>query len=101
MRAFLLLLGILVTASPVRAQGNEGAPVNIEADTNTFDTKQKIVTYCGNVIVSQAEMRLRANCVRAEMGEGTTINKVVADGSVVVNAATGTITGDAGTYDLG
>jgi lipopolysaccharide export system protein LptA len=46
-------------------------------------------------------MRLRANCVRAEIGEGTTINKVVADGGVVVNATTGIITGDAGTYDVG
>lgn len=101
MRASPLLLGFMIAVSPALAQGNEGAPVNIEADTNTFDTNQKIITYCGNVIVSQADMRLRANCVRAEIGLGTTINKVVADGGVVVNATTGTITGDAGTYDVG
>jgi lipopolysaccharide export system protein LptA len=56
-------------------------------------------TYIGNVIITQGEMRLRANTVRIAI-IGSKPNKIYANGNVVVDSASGTATGDNGVYDV-
>ncbi|HXC55108.1 MAG TPA: LptA/OstA family protein [Rhizomicrobium sp.] len=56
-------------------------------------------TYSGNVVITQGDIRMRANTVRINVIAGKP-NKIFADGNVVVNSASGTATGDAGVYDV-
>ena len=72
-------------------------PVTINADAQDFDLKAKTVTYKGNVIAVQGDIRLRADTMKADQ----IANKIYADGKVVVDSPTsGTATGDNGIYDL-
>ncbi len=56
-------------------------------------------TYSGNVIITQGDIRMRANTVRINVIGGKP-NKIYANGNVVVDSASGTATGDAGVYDV-
>ena len=56
-------------------------------------------TYIGNVVITQGEIRMRANTVRIAIIGGKP-NKIYANGNVVVNSASGTATGDNGVYDV-
>jgi lipopolysaccharide export system protein LptA len=84
------------TAKPI--VGNSNAPIDISADSFQADLNAKSATYTGNVIVTQADMKLRANTVKI-----TTVNdkadKVTASGNVVVDSPkSGIVTGDNGVY---
>lgn len=100
-RSLSLLALLLVTGAPALAQiKNTDAPVDITADGQEVDLKNKVTTYSGNVIVIQGDMRMRADAVRAEMLDDSNLNKIVANGHVVLDSPSGTITGDAGTWDF-
>jgi lipopolysaccharide export system protein LptA len=75
-------------------------PYDVASDNfvGNFDTK--VGTYTGNVIVTQAECKLRADKVVAEAVGGNDLNRLTADGNVVLDTASGTATGDNGIYDL-
>jgi len=80
--------------------GNSNAKIDISADSLQADLNAKSVTYTGNVIVTQADMKLRANSVKV-----TTVNdkadKVLASGNVVVDSPkSGIVTGDNGVYSI-
>lgn len=76
------------------------APIQVSADQFSADLNAKSGTYSGNVIVTQGDMRLRANTVRIN----TTNNKpdkIVANGNVVFDSATsGSATGDNAVYEV-
>jgi lipopolysaccharide export system protein LptA len=101
---FMVFLGL---AGPAIAQGNKTVsilgnhdadkPVNISADKMQADLKGKIVTYSGNVIGIQGDIRLRADVMKDDQPN----SKIYANGKVVVDSpASGTVTGDNGIYDL-
>jgi lipopolysaccharide export system protein LptA len=72
-------------------------PINIEADKMQADLNAKTVIYTGNVIVTQGDIRMRANSMKAD----NKANKIFADGKVVVDSPTsGTATGDSAVYDV-
>jgi lipopolysaccharide export system protein LptA len=72
-------------------------PINIAADTMQADLNAKIVTYTGNVVVTQGEIKMRADTMKADNPN----NKIYAKGKVVVDSPTsGTATGENGIYDL-
>jgi lipopolysaccharide export system protein LptA len=80
--------------------GSSNAKIDISADSLQADLNAKSVTYTGNVIVTQADMKLRANTVKV-----TTVNdkadKVLASGNVVVDSPkSGIVTGDNGVYSI-
>ena len=66
-------------------QHDNNAPIDISADSFQADLNAKSATYTGNVIVTQGDMKLRANTVHI-----TTVNdkadKVTANGNVVVDS---------------
>lgn len=99
-----------VCADPAAQNGGQGtgldlgkhdtnAPINVSSDNFVGDFETKVGTYIGNVIVTQADYRLRANQVKVEVANGQP-NKFFADGKVVFDSPKGTATGDNGVYDL-
>lgn len=75
------------------------APINVSSDTFVGDFETKVGTYVGNVIVTQADYKLRADKVKVEIVKGQP-NKFFADGKVVFDSPSGIATGDNGIYDL-
>jgi lipopolysaccharide export system protein LptA len=85
---------------PLLGQHNSSASITIDSDSFQADLNGKTGTWSGNVIITQEDMKLRANTVRM-----TTVNekadKILASGHVVVDSPkTGTVTGDNGVYNV-
>jgi len=77
------------------------APINVSSDNFVGNFETKVGTYIGNVVVTQADYKLRADQVKVDMVDGQP-NKFEAAGKVVFNsdAEMETATGDNGVYDL-
>jgi lipopolysaccharide export system protein LptA len=87
-------------AKPVTAQHDNNAPIDIASDSFQADLNAKSGTYTGNVIITQADMKLRANMVKVTTVDGNA-DKVVASGNVVVDSPkSGIVTGDNGVYSV-
>ena len=100
--AFLAVPASLQAAAPAAKPiaGDSNAPISISSDSFQADLNSKLGTWSGNVIVTQADMKLRANTVKV-----TTVNdkadKVTASGNVVVDSPkSGIVTGDSGVYSV-
>jgi lipopolysaccharide export system protein LptA len=87
-------------ARPVTAQHDGNAPISISSDSFQADLNAKSGTYTGNVVIVQADMKLRANLVKLTTVNGKA-DKVVASGNVVVDSPkSGIVTGDNGVYAI-
>ena len=77
------------------------APISVSSDNFIGNFETKVGTYIGNVVVTQADYRLRADQVKVDIVDGQP-NKFEATGKVVFNsdAEMETATGDTGVYDL-
>jgi lipopolysaccharide export system protein LptA len=75
------------------------APINVTSDDFVGDLNTKVGTYIGNVVVIQADYRLKADKVKIETEKGNP-SKFFADGNVVFVSTSGSATGDNGVYDL-
>lgn len=80
--------------------GNRG-PVNVAADEMEFDYKTMVLAYRGNVVVTQADMTLRANTLRVTLvREGPQRAKeVVAEGDVRIDAGERHASGGRAVFD--
>jgi lipopolysaccharide export system protein LptA len=99
------------TAPPAKpaataAQQNQGlgkhdsrAPINVSSDGFSSDIKTKEGDYIGNVIVTQGDMKLRADRMHFDVTNGS-LSLITATGNVVVVAPDRSATGDHGVYDL-
>jgi lipopolysaccharide export system protein LptA len=88
-------------AKPVIAQHDNNAPINISSDSFQADLNGKTGTWSGNVVVVQADTKMRANSVRMSTVNGKA-DKVLASGNVVVDSPkSGIVTGDNGVYSVG
>lgn len=87
-------------ATDLLGSHNSNAPINVSSDNFVGDLASKIGTYIGNVVVIQGDMHLRAERVRVNVAQGKP-TRIEATGKVVVNAPSGTATGDNGIYELG
>lgn len=79
---------------------NSNAPINVSSDNFAGNFETKVGTYSGNVIVTQAEYKLRADRVNVKVVDGKP-SRFDATGNVVFISSSGTATGDYGVYDLG
>jgi lipopolysaccharide export system protein LptA len=79
---------------------NSNAPINVTSDNFVGNFQTKIGTYIGNVIVTQADYKLRADKVKVTVVTGKP-NRFDATGNVVFVSTSGVATGDYGIYDLG
>jgi len=103
----IVLTGLAIAAGNVHAApaakplaGDSNAPINISSDSFQADLNSKTGTYSGNVVVIQADTKLRANTVRLTTVNGK-LDKVMANGNVVVDSPkSGIITGENGVYSI-
>lgn len=97
-------------AKPVKTSGSaqqnlglgkhdSDAPINVSSDSFGSDVKAENGDYVGNVIVTQSDMKMRADRMHFDTRKGN-LSIITATGHVVVDAPNGTGTGDNGTYDL-
>jgi lipopolysaccharide export system protein LptA len=110
MKQLLVLAALLCATGPAFAaaaqtnsllgsrDGNQ--PINIAADKVVADLNAKSVTYSGNVVVTQGNIRMRADAMKVNTDNGKA-QTIQANGGVVVDSpSSGTATGDAGVYDV-
>ncbi len=101
----VLFLALGISVSAVHAQQaalgmkDPNAPIEVSAENVVADATAKTLTYTGNVMIRQGEVRMRANTVRVNEVDGHA-DKVFAQGGVVVDAPSGMATGDNGVYDV-
>jgi len=103
--SMLVLSGAaLADTPPVKHDANQ--PIAISADRFVAEKNpasgnggQITGTYSGNVMITQGEIKMRANTVRINVIGGKP-DKIYANGNVVVNSPSGTATGDNGVYDV-
>jgi len=79
---------------------DSNAPINVSSDNFVGNFETKVGTYIGNVIVTQADYKLRADKVKVNVVSGKP-SRFDATGNVVFVSSSGTATGDYGIYDLG
>lgn len=90
-------------AKPAPKTAKKTADQNVAVSSDRFvaDLNGKTGTFVGNVLVTQGDIRMRANQVRITSVDGKA-DKVTATGNVVVDSpASGTATGDVGVYSVG
>ena len=97
-----LALGLSGAASAAPSPGglDTSKPIAVNADSVTADLKAETVTYTGNVIVIQGDVKLRADTVTVDAPDGKAA-RMEARGHVIVNSSSGTAVGDTATYDVG
>jgi lipopolysaccharide export system protein LptA len=80
--------------------GNRG-PVNVAADQMEFDYKTMVLTYRGNVVVTQADMTLRADTLRVTLVKDgpQRAKEVVAEGNVRVDSGARHASGGRAVFD--
>ena len=102
----VMLCAVPALAAPQPIRRNSNEPINVSAD-NFIAEKEPVKsgpgvingTYSGNVVITQGDIRMRADTVRINVIANKP-NKIYADGNVVVVSASGTATGDHGVYDV-
>lgn len=97
------LLALAPSAAQVFSGLNSDAPVNFSADHGELQGKANRAILAGNVIVTQADLTLRAartNMAFSTDGGGFKIHRVDAVGGVRIARGNQTATGDVAIYDF-
>ncbi len=81
--------------------GGERGPVRVDADTMEFDYKTMVLTYRGQVVVTQADMTLRSDLLRVVLDRDRPQRpkEVVAEGSVRIDKGERRATGGRAVFD--
>jgi lipopolysaccharide export system protein LptA len=122
-RHLVLALGPLVVATTVHAQPSTGSgslsalsskgllgdsantkdfgklPTNITSDSLTVNSKTRVFTYKGHVVVTQGDLILTSKTVDGSYSEDNQIQKVVARGDVVITKQDIKATSQLAAYD--
>jgi lipopolysaccharide export system protein LptA len=87
-------------AKNVLGKHDTSAPIVVNADKQDFDLNAKTVTYTGNVIVTQGDIKMHSNTMKVTSASGKA-DKIYADGKVLLNSPTaGSASGDNAVYDV-
>lgn len=94
----------LMAATAPAAHRDADQPISISSDNFVAEKNPAAAggitgTYSGNVIIVQGDSRMRSDTVRIIVVNNKP-QKIFFNGSVVVNSASGTASGDAGVYDV-
>lgn len=82
---------------------SEGGPVTITAKELEFDYRTRTLTYRGNVLISQADLKLTSDTVRVILNEEAreVIREVTAEGKVRIEQGQRVATGGKVVFDQG
>ena len=97
--AFVSVAEAEQTGAASMGMRDPNAPIEWSADKFDADANSKSATYSGNVLIKQGDMRIHADTVHINVVDGKP-EKILAKGHVVVDAPSGTATGDSGVYDV-
>ena len=87
-------------AKSVLGKHDTSAPIVVNADKQDFDLNAKSVTYTGNVIVTQGDIKIHSNAMKITSTSGKA-DKIYADGKVLLDSpAAGIASGDNAVYDV-
>lgn len=78
---------------------NANQPIAVNADSFLADLNTETGTYTGNVIVTQGDIRLKADRLKVS-APGGKASRLEIDGHVVVDSPNGQAMGDTGFYDV-
>lgn len=109
-----VLAALPALADPATAQANPGTrhnasePIHVASDSFVAErvpmkSGPGIIngTYIGNVIITQGDVKMRADSVRIVLVGGHA-DRALANGHIVITSAnSGTMTGDSGVYEIG
>lgn len=104
----VLLLTVLLLASPARAEESSGAtmgsgPVSVTADALEYHDQKQVYVARGHAEVTRGTVTITANLITAyatKMPDGQTdISRAVATGNVVITSGNSKVTGERGVYD--
>jgi lipopolysaccharide export system protein LptA len=107
-RAIFIIAAVCVASAAVAktsvAHRDADQPIAISSDNFVAEKNPAAAggitgTYSGNVIIVQGDSRMRSDTVRIVVVNNKP-QKIFFNGSVVVNSASGTASGDAGVYDV-
>lgn len=98
-----LLLFLLLTTPAWAANPSNKSPINIEADRMVSLEQKNSVLFAGNVVATQADVRIRANemtvfYAEADNGQGQEVTKINCVGKVEVTRGDWLGTGDTMDY---
>jgi lipopolysaccharide export system protein LptA len=86
--------------NPFSGMGRDSdAPIAIQADSTTADMRNETATYSGNVRVTQGNLHLRSDTLAIKAAKGT-IERIEAQGNVVLASPQGQATGSTALYDI-
>jgi lipopolysaccharide export system protein LptA len=74
-------------------------PTNITSDALTFNAKDRVFAYQGNVQVTQGDMRLTSKTLEGTYNEKNELQKLVAKGDVLITKQDIQATGQIASYD--
>ena len=74
-------------------------PTNITSDALTFNAKERIFAYQGNVQVTQGDMRLTSKTLEGTYTDKNELQKLVAKGDVIITKQDIQATGQIASYD--
>lgn len=77
--SLLGLLGISLTASALPSDANES--VRLLADKVTYSESSGVMSYSGNVIITQGTLKLTASNITVNLSKNRSINNAIATGS--------------------
>jgi len=85
------------------ASHNTNAPVSFDAGSIDFDDRANRVVLSGNVVVNQAGLSVRSNRMLASYTDDGSLDvqRITANGGVVVTRANERASGDVAVYDFG
>ena len=98
----VMALGMNASAQAI-ASHNTNAPVSFDAGSIDFDDRANRVVLSGNVVVNQAGLSVRSNRMLASYTDDGSLDvqRITANGGVVVTRANERASGDVAVYDFG
>ena len=94
--------GVAIVSAQSIASHNTRAPVSFDAGNFTIDDRANRVVLTGNVVVEQAGLTVRSNRMLASYSDAGSleINRITANGNVVVTRGNERASGDVAVYDF-
>ncbi len=98
----VIALGMSAQAQTI-ASHNTNAPVSFDAGSIDFDDRANRVVLSGNVVVNQGGLSVRSNRMLASYTDDGSLDvqRITANGGVVVTRANERASGDVAVYDFG
>lgn len=81
--------------------GSSQEPISVSANALDFDYRTRVLTYRGEVVATQGDMKLQSNTLKVslDMQQGERLKEVVAEGSVRMSKGTRWATGGRAVFD--